>query len=171
MIKIKRLIRIQSCIKILNTSRTLHFLLYLIIFSQEFALDIGRYTPYSLFYLQVLWENSYDFCSHLCNIMLFKTVICDFTCESRVPTVLVWCGLKQAEYELNTNHVSEQCLSLAENARIQKRAFSASFQTGNSLFKNPSTKVFSTIKHKNGTDLLRIYCSVRYNLFKVRLEK
>jgi len=53
--------------------------------------------------------------------------------------VLVWCGLKQAENEPNTTHVSEQRLSLAENLRIQKRAFLAGFQAGNSMFKNPST--------------------------------
>jgi len=49
------------------------------------------------------------------------------------------CGLKQAENELNTTHFSEQGLSLAENLRIQKQAFSASFQTENDPFKNPST--------------------------------
>jgi len=38
--------------------------------------------------------------------------------------------------------VSEQRLSLAENLRIQKRAFSACFQAENSLFKNPSTGGF-----------------------------
>ena len=53
--------------------------------------------------------------------------------------VLVWCGLKQAENEPNTTCFSKQRLSLAENLRIQKRAFSAGFQAGNSLFKNPST--------------------------------
>jgi len=55
--------------------------------------------------------------------------------------VLVSCGLKQAENEPKTNHVSEQRLSLAENLRIQKRAFLASFQTENTGFKNPSTDV------------------------------
>jgi len=55
--------------------------------------------------------------------------------------VLVGCGLKQAEYEPNMTHVSEQCLSLAEYPRIRKRAFSAGFQIENNLFKNPSTEV------------------------------
>jgi len=54
---------------------------------------------------------------------------------------MVWCGLKQAEYVPNTTHVSEQCLSLAENPRIRKRAFSAGFQNENNLFKNPSIYV------------------------------
>jgi len=52
---------------------------------------------------------------------------------------LVWCGLKQAENEPKTTHVSEQCLSLAENAHIQKRSYSAGFQAENDPFKNPST--------------------------------
>jgi len=52
---------------------------------------------------------------------------------------LVWCGLKEAENEPNMTLVSDQSLSLAENLRIQKRAFWAGFQTENNLFKNPST--------------------------------
>jgi len=52
---------------------------------------------------------------------------------------LVWCGLKQAENELNTPRVYDQHLSLAENLRIQKRAFSAGFYTENALFKHLST--------------------------------
>jgi hypothetical protein len=62
-------------------------------------------------------------------------VVFIFSSKTRV---LVWCGLKQAEYEPNTTHVSEQCLSLAEYPRIWKRSFSAGFQTENNLFKNPS---------------------------------
>jgi len=53
--------------------------------------------------------------------------------------VSVWCGLKQAENQPKTTHVSKQRLSLAENLRFQKRAFSASFQNENTPFKNPST--------------------------------
>ena len=60
---------------------------------------------------------------------------------SSKTSVLVGCGLKQAEYELNTTRVSDQCLSLAENLRIGKQAFSAGFHTENDLFKNPSTEM------------------------------
>jgi hypothetical protein len=35
-------------------------------------------------------------------------------------TVLPWFGLKQAENELKTTHVSDQRLSLGQNARFQK---------------------------------------------------
>ena len=63
-------------------------------------------------------------------------VVFIFSSKTRV---LVWCGLKQAEYQPNMTHVSEQCLSLAEYPRIRKRAFSAGFQTENDRFKNPST--------------------------------
>jgi len=54
-------------------------------------------------------------------------------------SVLVWCGLKQAENEPKTTHVFEYSLSLAENPSIQKRAYSAGFQAENSPTKNPST--------------------------------
>jgi len=58
---------------------------------------------------------------------------------SSKTSVLVWCGLKQAENQLKTTCVSEQGLSLDENPRIQKRAFSAGFQAEYDPFKNPST--------------------------------
>ena len=63
-------------------------------------------------------------------------VVFIFSSKTRV---LVWCGLKQAENEPKTTKVSELRLSLAANLRIQKRAFLASFQTENTLLKNPST--------------------------------
>ncbi len=46
-------------------------------------------------------------------------------------SVLVWFGWKQAEYEPNTTRVFDQRLSLGENARIQKQAFSARIQAEN----------------------------------------
>jgi len=52
--------------------------------------------------------------------------------------VLVWWGRKLAENELNMTLVFEQHLSLGENSRIQKRAFSACLQAENIMFKNPS---------------------------------
>ena len=58
---------------------------------------------------------------------------------SSKTSVLVWCGLKQAENEPKTTHVFEYSLSLAENPSIQKRAYSAGFQAENSPTKNPST--------------------------------
>jgi len=48
-------------------------------------------------------------------------------------------GSFQSQYKLKTTHVSEQCLSLAENAHIQKRSYSADIQDQNDPFKNPST--------------------------------
>jgi len=69
-------------------------------------------------------------------------VVFIFSTETRV---LVWCGLKQAENELKTPHVSKQCLSLAENPSIQKRSYSAGFQAENNLFKNPSTGLVAQI--------------------------
>jgi len=58
---------------------------------------------------------------------------------SSKTSVLVWCGLKQAENKLKTTPVSEQCLSPAENAHIQKRSYWAGFEAENDPFKNPST--------------------------------
>jgi hypothetical protein len=50
---------------------------------------------------------------------------------------LVWCGLKQAEN--GTSYISDPRLSLGENARFQKCAFSACFQAENDPFKNSGT--------------------------------
>ena len=58
---------------------------------------------------------------------------------SSKTSVLPWFSLKQAENELKTNHVSDQRLSLGQNARFQKWAFSACFQDENDLFINLST--------------------------------
>ena len=63
-------------------------------------------------------------------------VVFTFSSKTRV---LVWCGLKQAENEPKTTHVCELGLSLPENAGIQIRSFSASFQAENDPVKNPST--------------------------------
>jgi hypothetical protein len=60
---------------------------------------------------------------------------------SSKTSVLPWFGLKQAENELKTTHVSDQRLSLGQNARFQKWAFSACFQDENDLFKNLGTDV------------------------------
>jgi hypothetical protein len=53
--------------------------------------------------------------------------------------VLVWCGLKLAENEGKTTHVSDQHLSLGEYVRFQKWAFSACFQAENDPFINSGT--------------------------------
>jgi len=63
---------------------------------------------------------------------------------------LVWCGLKQAENKPKTTHVSEQCLSLAENAHIRKRSYSAGFQAENVLFKNPSKGIWEIFQLLSG---------------------
>jgi hypothetical protein len=58
---------------------------------------------------------------------------------SSKTSVLPWFGLKQAENELKTTHVSDQRLSLGQNARFQKWAFSACFQAENEPFINSGT--------------------------------
>ena len=57
-------------------------------------------------------------------------------------SILVWCGLKQAENEPKTTHVSDLRLSLCENDRFPKRSYSACFQAENDLYKNSGTEIF-----------------------------
>jgi hypothetical protein len=54
--------------------------------------------------------------------------------------VLVLCDLKGVENELKTINVSDQ-ISLGQNARFQKRAFSACCQDENDLYKKPDTVI------------------------------
>jgi hypothetical protein len=63
-------------------------------------------------------------------------VVFIFSSKTRV---LVWCGLKQAENRPKTSYVSDLRLSLGENARFQKWAFSAFFQAENNPFINSGT--------------------------------
>ena len=58
---------------------------------------------------------------------------------SSKTSVLVWCGLKQAETEPKTSYVSDPRVSLDENIRFQKWAFSAGFQAENDPFINSDT--------------------------------
>ncbi len=58
---------------------------------------------------------------------------------SSKTSVLVWCGLKQAENEPKTTHVLDPRLSLCENERFQKRAYSACFQAEYDLYINSGT--------------------------------
>jgi hypothetical protein len=58
---------------------------------------------------------------------------------SSKTSILVWCGLKQAENEPKTTHVSDPRLSLCENDRFKKRAYSACFQAENDLYINSGT--------------------------------
>ncbi len=58
---------------------------------------------------------------------------------SSKTSILVWCGLKQAENEPKTTHVSDPRLSLCKNDRFQKRAYSACFQAENDLYINSGT--------------------------------
>jgi hypothetical protein len=58
---------------------------------------------------------------------------------SSKTSILVWCGLKQAENEPKTTHVSDPRLSLCENNRFQIRAYSACFQAENDLYINSGT--------------------------------
>ncbi len=67
-------------------------------------------------------------------------VVFIFSSKTRV---LVWCGLKQAENRLKTSYVSDLRLSLGENARFQKWAFSACFQAENDPFINSGTGFLS----------------------------
>ncbi len=64
--------------------------------------------------------------------------------------VLVLCDLKRVENELKTINVFDQSLSLGQNARFQKRAFSACFQdempwikSGHSCVANYVQKLYS----------------------------
>ena len=54
-------------------------------------------------------------------------------------SILVWCGLKQAENEPKTTHVSDPGLSLCENDCFQKPSYSACFQAENDLYINSGT--------------------------------
>jgi hypothetical protein len=45
--------------------------------------------------------------------------------------------------KLKTNHVSDQRLSLGENSRNPKLAFSPCFQDENNLYKNPGTEIIN----------------------------
>ena len=63
-------------------------------------------------------------------------VVFIFSSKTRV---LVWCGLKQAEYGPKTSYVSDPRVSLGENVRFQKWAFSACFQAENDPFINSGT--------------------------------
>ncbi len=58
---------------------------------------------------------------------------------SSKTSVLVWYSLKQAENEPKTTHVSDLRLSHCENARFQKRAYSACFQAEYNLYINSGT--------------------------------
>ena len=58
---------------------------------------------------------------------------------SSKTSILVWCGLKQAENEPKTTHVSDPGLSLREYDRFQKPSYSACFQAENDLYKNSGT--------------------------------
>ncbi len=58
---------------------------------------------------------------------------------SSKTSILVWCGLKQAETEPKTSYVSDPRVSLDENVRFQKWAFSACFQAENDPFINSGT--------------------------------
>ncbi len=58
---------------------------------------------------------------------------------SSKTSILVWCGLKQAENEPKTTHVSDPSLSLREYDRFQKPSYSACFQAENDLYKNSGT--------------------------------
>ena len=56
-------------------------------------------------------------------------------------SILVRCGLKQAENEPKTTHVSDPGLSLREYDRFQKPSYSACFQAENDLYINSGTGV------------------------------
>jgi hypothetical protein len=56
-------------------------------------------------------------------------------------SILVWCGLKQAENGPKMSYVSDLRLSLGENVGFQKWAFSACFQAENDPFRNSGTVV------------------------------
>jgi len=58
---------------------------------------------------------------------------------SSKTSILVWCGLKQAENEPKTTHVSDPGLSLREYDRFQKPSYSACFQAENDLYINSGT--------------------------------
>jgi hypothetical protein len=67
---------------------------------------------------------------------------------SSKTSVLVWYSLKQAENDPNTTHVSDLRLSLCENDRFQKLAYSACFQAEYNLYINLGT-VSSSSQHLN----------------------
>jgi hypothetical protein len=58
---------------------------------------------------------------------------------SSKTSILIWCGLKQAENEPKTTHVSDPGLSLGENRRFRKRSYSACFQAENDPYINSGT--------------------------------
>jgi hypothetical protein len=58
---------------------------------------------------------------------------------SSKTSILVWCGLKQAENGPKTTHVSDPGLSLREYDRFQKPSYSAWFQAENDLYINSGT--------------------------------
>jgi hypothetical protein len=66
---------------------------------------------------------------------------------SSKTSILVWCGLKQAENGPKTTHVSDLRLSLCENHRFQKRSYSACFQAENDLYINSGTGVMELTRH------------------------
>ncbi len=58
---------------------------------------------------------------------------------SSKTSILVWCGLKQAENQPKTTNVSDSRLSLCENDHFKKRSYSACFQAENELYINSGT--------------------------------
>ena len=68
-------------------------------------------------------------------------------------------GSKQAENEPKTTYVSDQRLSLGENLRFQKWAFSASLQAENDPFINSGTEFFAIATNSVGINLSSV---VRY---------
>jgi hypothetical protein len=86
------------------------------------------------------------------------------------------CDLKRAENELKTTNISDQRLSLGENARFQKRAFSACSQDENDLDKNPGTRwnppklTHKTDLKQNLTLLKRFEISFNETAVKMHLE-
>ena len=78
-----------------------------------------------------------SYCARLSWKLSVKVVFI-FSSKTRV---LVWYGLKQAENWPKTSCVSDLRLSLGENVRFQKWAFSACFQAENDPFINSGTEV------------------------------
>jgi hypothetical protein len=71
---------------------------------------------------------------------LSVNVVLIFSCKT---SILVWCGLKQAENEPKTTYVSDQGLSLPEYDHFQKPSYSACFQAENDLYKNSGTAILT----------------------------
>jgi hypothetical protein len=73
---------------------------------------------------------------------------------SSKTSILARCGLKQAENEPKTTHVSDPGLSLCENDRFQKRSYSACFQAENDLYINSGKGSFHFLLENEGIGLV-----------------